>query len=190
MDKIAFGAFWTIFTCVVFGIFLSTGQFNLGIILFFLLFLAVGLFVLYLGLKKVFKDSKTNSKGELCYGVITDISPDEGGVQVNGRAQSKVTVQFFVESLNTMKTLSENIGFKEDEYSIGSCVRIKYYDGDINIVEKYVDINQVPVNIQNYLRGLMQNSVVPNGMYTGDESTITINGVTYRKEDNTNEKVQ
>ena len=184
MDKLIFGLVWELFVGVFFLICIFAGVLDLFVILFFLLFLLAGGFVLYLGIKDILKDRKTSANGEICYGIITNIDSDSSSVQVNGQSQYKATVDFYVSSMNCMKSLSESVGYKFGKYSIGSCVKIKFYNDDINIIENNIDINTLPYNIQDYLKGVKQNNAVPDGLYTGEENVIIINGVRYIRDDN------
>ena len=186
MDKLLFGLGWIAFTTIIFIIFLCFGQVSVPLLLFFMLFFAVGIFVLWLGMKDVFKNIKTDKNGEICYGVIKSIEPDPTSVQVNGNPQYRATVEFFTLTINGTMTLSETIGYKMEKYRVGECVKIKYYENDINIIEGNINIAILPYNIQDSLKGVQAVASIPEGLYTGTENTITINGVTYRRDDNNN----
>ena len=186
MDKLIFGLVWEIFSGLMCFIFLYFGGFDLFIFLFFLIFLVVGGIVLWQGIKDVTKNKKTDFKGEICYGVITSIDADRTSVQVNGNCQYRATVEFYYPPVNGTMSLSELYGYKMHKHYVGECVKIKYYNNDINIIEGNIDINTLPYNIQDSLMGVKQNNAVPEGLYTGEENVIIINGVKYVRDDTNN----
>ena len=187
MDKFIFGLIWSVFVILFAAIWISFGEFKTSILLFFLIFIAVGLWIMYLGIKELLKNKKTNKYGEICYGIITSIDADTSSVQVNGNCQYKATVNFYYPQLNGTMTFCESYGYKREKYSVGECVKVKYYNDDINIIEGNIDINTLPYNIQDCLKGVQQNNAVPDGLYTGNENEIVINGVRYVREDNNNQ---
>jgi hypothetical protein len=187
MDKFIFGLVWSGLIALFAGICIYFGNIETGLLLVFLAFFAIGLWVMYLGIKDLSKNRKTNKYGEICYGIIKSIDAATSSVEVNGRCQYKATVEFYFPPMNTTMSLSELYGYKMYKHYVGECVKVKYYNNDINIIEGNIDINTLPYNIQDCLKGVQQNNSVPDGLYTGNENEIVINGVRYVREDNNNQ---
>ena len=182
MNNFKFGLVWTIFFIFVTIAILSVTGFNTGLFLFFLLFIAAGVWVMYLGIKELQKNKKTNKYGEICYGIVTAIEPAKSNIEINGRTPFSVYVDVYVGSMNFVSNYSEEIGFEQYKYRVGECLKVKFYDNDINILEGNVDFNSLPYDIQNkFLPSTTRATNIPQGLYSGQEDTIIINGVEYKK---------
>ena len=170
MFEILFGLIWTSITAILTFVFysgtsgeiyvndelVSQAEFNemLWPKLFFGIFWAIGLFMIYWGLKRIIKDKKTNAFGEICYGKITDIF--ESGTYINEVPELKAQIVLYIPSINDIKIVSEVIGLYGlvYNYEIGKCVEVKYYNGDINF-EKVLDIQDLPYEAQEILNDLV-----------------------------------
>ena len=184
MFEILFGLIWTSITAILTFVFysgtsgeiyvndelVSQAEFNemLWPKLFFGIFWAIGLFMIYWGLKRIIKDKKTNAFGEICYGKITDIF--ESGTYINEVPELKAQIVLYIPSINDIKIVSEVIGLYGSvyNYEIGKCVEVKYYNGDINF-EKVLDIQDLPYEAQEILNEFKTEMPKEKVMYNGVE---------------------
>lgn len=184
MFEILFGLIWTSITAILTFVFysgtsgeiyvndelVSQAEFNemLWPKLFFGIFWAIGLFMIYWGLKRIIKDKKTNAFGEICYGKITDIF--ESGTYINEVPELKAQIVLYIPSINDIKIVSEVIGLYGlvYNYEIGKCVEVKYYNGDINF-EKVLDIQDLPYEAQEILNEFKTEMPKEKVMYNGVE---------------------
>ena len=140
------------------------------------IFFFIGLMVFIKGVRKIWKNIKTSKNGEEGYAILKDIVPT--GSRVNGMPEMKGVFLVYILSLNRTETQEEIIGFNPFKYKVNDYVRVKYYDGDINIIEKISD-NQVPSNVKRQLGGINEFS----SSSIGGEDIININGHNYKRID-------
>lgn len=176
MFELCFGIFWCLITllCTI-PIFKSSEGIDLFIILFIGIFWVVGIFLLVKGLKKVITNHNTETLGEECYAMISNIYPN--GNRVNGAPEFNADFLVYVSSKNTIEQVSESIGFKAFKYQLNTFIKGKHYNGDINIKET-IDYNSIPLNIRPNFDHLISNNTNQIA-----EDIITINGVKYKKID-------
>jgi len=155
MFKLKFGAIWTIFTTIVFAIFIlvpasvrNGDEVSLMPVLILGLFEVVGIFLLVSGAKQVIKDKKTSKYGLQCYGIIREIL--QTGSYVNNRPEYKAIVEFINPESQQLQSVEEIIGFDYNKYPVGYYVMCKYYEGDINL-EYPVDETQTPEDVKKLL---------------------------------------
>lgn len=199
-----FGGIWLLVSGIVTFVFYSAGSVNVNGVpvsheefvtllwpkLVLGLFWAVGIAFFIPGIKLLLKDRKTKKYGEETYGVITRIYPSN--VTVNGRPVLRAKVSAYIPSENRVEEFSEEIGVDGNaKYSVGSYVKAKVYNNDINIGE-YIDSTLIPTYIYEELKEI-EKSVTPSGngsfdwsnlgenVTTADE--IMINGVKYKRMD-------
>lgn len=188
MFELVFGLMWTAITAIVtFGFYGTTGDVYvngtpvsheafsemLGPKLFLGLFWVVGLFMIGWGLTKIIKNTLTKVKGEECYGRITNVY--KSGAYVNDRPELKADFLVYMPSIQDTQILSETIGFNRYKYPIGSYVRLKHYNGDINI-EGIIDEFELPSDAKYHFDELpLANQ--------NDQDTIVIDGVEYVRKD-------
>lgn len=122
-------------------------------------FAVIGLLFLFFGIRKIFKDKKTDKYGEMCFGKIFKVY--ESGTYVNGKAEYKADFLVFIPSLNTTKTFSEVIGYDPFKYPLNSFVSIKHYNNDINICG-VIDENNIPSIAKNMLA--IVNTIFPSNV--------------------------
>ena len=142
--------------------------------LFIGLFWAIGLFIMFRGIKKIIRDSSTSIKGEICFGRICDIY--NSGATVNGRPELKADVIVYVPSAQKTRMISEIIGFDRNKYRYGDYVQLKYYNGDINF-EGNIEESILPFYIQEEL-----SKSLPESNFNSKD-TIKIDGVEYVRKD-------
>lgn len=197
MFELIFGSFWTLFTAfmtfmfygdtggtiTVNGVATSQAEFNamLWPKLFFGLFWLIGLFMIFLGLKKLFTNYQTKIKGVEKDGYVVDV--EDSGVRVNGRIyyDAKIVIQEDDYSYGTYK---DSVGPDFEKYPIGSYVRVKHYKKDINILESISEYN-ISESLKEYVETNYPNNFIDiDNPVVDTADTIEINGVTYvRKED-------
>ena len=190
MFKFKFGLMWTLFVTPIFIMCLvvpgeERGGVDMSPLLFiiFLIFEAVGIFLLTSGIKEIIRDKKTKKYGKMCYGIVRDIQ--NTGSYVNGNPEYQAVVEVKNPETSQIEKITEIIGFDRDKYPINSYVQCKYYEGDINI-EKLASEYEVPIDITREILPIEQTSQVqqPNYMnleFSPDREYVTIDGVQYKK---------
>lgn len=152
--------------------------------LFAIIFNGIGFTMLGIGIHKLIRDHQTDRFGEECYGRVLDVFPN--GNTINGRRQYDANVEVYVKSLNTTITVKELSGTGGSDYEVGDYVRVKYYNGDINFIEKVY-----PDYLPNDVRQFIANSKVniattkqqqPVIIYESSD-VIQVDGVRYRRID-------
>lgn len=172
MFELVFGIFWTLFSLFMFFIVLFSKA-GMSAVLFLVFFIAIGVFLIVKGLTKVVRNYKTSKNGEECFGIIKNVY--ESGTYINDSAEYKADVIVYIESLGKVEIISEVIGFNLSKFPVGSYVKLKYYNGDINILD-VVDYNSISENSKYYLKNEESN-------IEKVEDIITVNGVKYKKMD-------
>ena len=185
MFKFLFGLVWTAFVTPIFiMVLLVPGEQRGGadmdpfMFIFFMIFEAIGLYMIISGLRKIIKDGKTKIHGVECYGIVDDIKPT--GSYVNDRPEYKAIVNFINPETNKLETIEEIIGFYYDKYPVDSYVLCKYYKGDINF-EKIVYDNEIPEEIKKYLVPSPKTSDHYDFEFSDDKEYVTINGIEYKR---------
>ena len=185
MFKFLFGLAWTAFITPMFILCLVVpgeqrggADMDLFLFSFFILFEAIGLYMLISGLRKIIKDIKTKMHGIKCYGIVSDIQVT--GSYVNGKPEYKVILDFVNPETNQLETIEEIIGFNYNKYPIDSYVQCKYYQGDINLEDR-VSENEIPEEIKKYLVSGQQEPNDSNLEFSADREYVTIDGVQYKK---------
>ncbi len=163
MFKLKFGAIWTIFTTIVFAIFIfvpasarNGDEVTLVPVLVLGLFEVVGIILLVSGAKQVIKDKKTSKYGIQCYGIVREVLPT--GSYVNNRPEYKAVIEFVNPESQQVQTLEEIVGFDYNKFPVGYYVMCKYYEGDINL-EYPVDESQAPEDVKKQLQVVAQGPV-------------------------------
>ena len=184
MFNIIFGLFFILITVPFWVAIIASGEYS---VLFFIsIFDIVGLIFFVIGLKKAIKDGKTRRNGVETYAQINAVLPS--GTYVNGVPELKG--EFTVFNPNTYQTenVSEILGVGAFEYQVGQVVKVKYYDGDINIIE-IVDISQVPGDASKFFTTPVASTPSVGGSIptssldgiTNPADIIEIDGVKYKK---------
>lgn len=111
-----------------------------------IVFFAFGIYFLlrYIKSKKI--DKEVDEKGEICYGFIKGIK--NTGIYKNSAPELNAIVCVYVNSTKTVESSEDSIGFAPGLYPNYSYVKVKYYNGNINILEK-VEFNNLPIEVQN-----------------------------------------
>lgn len=186
MFLVIFGLIWTLVSGFVLTIMLSTGDGPIGAILFMLLFVGVGLFCMIKGILEVLRNYMTNKKGIVCYGIIEKLEPTN--TSYNGNPVYRANAMIYLESENRVISCSESLGLDIRNIVEGSCVKVKYYNNDINYIDMNVDFNTIPYNAQNALssyyidRTKINNTTsVDSRVIYENDNIIEVNGVKYKK---------
>lgn len=185
MFKFKFGLIWTLFTSAIFAVcvFIPAEQRNgaemgLGLYIFFILFEAIGIFLLYSGIKTIIKDKKTKKYGRECFGIVNDIRST--GASVNGNSEYKAVINIVNPETNTTTEIEEIIGFDYYKYPINSYVLCKYFEGDINI-ERLAEATEIPENIKQNLAPLQNQINALNVEVSADKDYAIIDGEQYKR---------
>lgn len=151
--------------------------------LFIGLFWIIGLVMLFLGIRKIYRNIRTATHGVETYGVIIDITATNMRVNNHPIMQAEVAV---VQD-GKIEMHSERIGTGGYKYKIGSYLLLKCYKNDINMLRQ-VERSQVPYAQLSLLdaeyeqiHGRHSEYNVPD--YHNKDEYITINGQRYRKVD-------
>lgn len=165
MFELLFGLFIIVFVSIFFLFGSRIGLFALSILL---IFLAVGLYLFIVGVIRIIRNFSTSLKGEECYSFVSNIVPT--GKLVNDNPIYKALFVTYVPSLYDTREVYEEIGIDSSKYPIGSFVKVKYYNDDVNIIE-IVDESVIPLEIVSKIKTDVD--VAP------DE--ITVDGVKYKR---------
>lgn len=198
MNKLKVGIIWLLITgFVIFAMYGGLGpggtltvngeivtqeQFNalLWPKIFFGLFLLIGLWMLFSGVKEQIIKTKTDIHGKESYGLITDIIPT--GTYVRGRPELKADILVVTED-NQIKTFTKIIGFHPIRYSVGTYVSVKCYGNNINIVNPVL-LKDIPETIRLYLCSA-NNFVTPvnniSSINDWNIETYSLNGVKHSR---------
>lgn len=161
MLELIFGLVWTSIITPIFVLCLVVpgeqrggADMNPQLFIFFVIFEIAGLWMIYLGAKKVKRNRDTNKYGKSCYGIVVDVQTT--GTYMNGNPEYKAIVDLINPETNEVETLEEVVGYDEDLYPIDSFVLCKYYQGDINFEKKVMDFD-VPIEVRNKLDIIEEN---------------------------------
>ena len=191
MFELVFGIIWTLFTSIFAFVFISAGDDVPSLLVLMLIaFVVIGVYLIFIGAKKVIKDSKTNKFGIECFGIVRSVEPTN--VYINDRPQYRTNIDIVNPNTLQLEQLSEVTGTNYYKYPINSYVKCKYYEGDINIIGMIIE-NDIPGDYKKLL--------VPNNnsntsfsdpfnpappsysdiSFSEDRQTVTIDGETYIK---------
>jgi hypothetical protein len=186
MNKIGFGIMWLSITGFVTflmyghsnpdgtinvnGEVMSQEQFNqmLGPKIFCGIFILVGLYLLFTGIKQVIVDTKTNIHGKETYGLILNISPT--GVSVNRVPELQAEILVITDH-NQTKTFTEVVGLKPIQYQVGTYALVKYYNNDINLIKPVLE-HEVPEMIRMSLQSNNNIIAPPNNGPSNNKMNI------------------
>lgn len=198
MFELLFGGFWLLITgFMTFAFYGTEGPVTVNGVpmehaefvellwpkLFLGVFWAIGLIMLFLGIRKIYRNIRTSTHGVETYGVIIDITPTN--MRINHRPVMQAEVAVVQDGHIEMH--AERIGAGRSKYSIGDYLRLKCYKNDINILEQVdraqVSYSHLPLLEAEYQKahGRTSNYNVPD--YDNADEYITINGHRYRKID-------
>ena len=198
MFELFFGGFWLLITGVITFMFYGTGSTVtvngvpmehaefvelLWPKIFLGVFWIIGLVMLFLGIRKIYRNIRTSTHGVETYGVIIDITPTN--MRINNMPVMQAEVAVVQDGRIEMH--AERIGTGRSKYHIGDYLRLKCYKNDINILEQVehsqVPYLQLPLLEQEYqsFHGRSNHYTVPD--YDNADEYITINGQRYRKID-------
>lgn len=187
MFEFIFGLVWILF-CLPFIFFLFTDilsvGFSSGVILFCIftgLFVSIGLFMMFIGLKKISINKKTDKNGFITYAIVTDTY--ESGSYVNDNPEWKSNFKV-VDRNSLLVDCSEIVGFDRNKYPIGSYVRVKYYNGDINILEAVPELQIGNMALLDYKKIVDANIInKQNETINCAPEIVIINNIKYKRAD-------
>lgn len=186
MFEFGFGLVWLVLVAMFTIVFLISATFSgapiyipIFLILFLSLFWYVGIYLIVKGYKKIKANKETNLYGELCYAVISNIY--ESGAYVNNNPEYKADFLVYIYSRGEVELVSEVVGFDYTQYKIGTCVKVKYYNGDINI-ESVEPKDSLPYDVEAEIQKYKEhyNINLPS------DDAIIIDGVEYVRKDSIN----
>ena len=198
MFELVFGAIWTgISVLVAIIMYSGTGEITVNGVpvshdefaqmlwpkLFIGLFIVIGVVFLIAGIRKLLKDATTTVKGEESYGIITRVACSN--TYVNGQPIMDGFISVVVDG--TIQEFKESLGLNYKKGGLGDCVRVKYYNGDVNIIETVL-FEDIPYHMQDMLRSCHENSGISSQAQHIDTHEpvgdyVVINGVQYKKQD-------
>ena len=145
MGKLIIGLFFILTMIPAWIVIMSYGEY--GALILVLIVDIFGLVMVIKGAKVVIRNHNTKKKGIETYAQIIEVS-NTG--KRNSDDESEKKGKFIVYNPNTYQTetVSEVLGYGYD-YKIWQVVKVKYYNGDINITE-YVDRKDVPGDISKF----------------------------------------
>lgn len=180
MFKLIFGSMWMFIVVICTVVFFSAFSFGSGygsIPIFFVLFISIfwiiGLYFLISGIKQIVRDRKTENLGEECFGKILNVYPS--GTYINNIPELKADISVYIPSEGKVEIVSEILGIKGYNFPQGSIFKLKYYEGDVNIIKR-ADEYEVPSNVLDML------GASDNNQYANND-VIEINGERYMKID-------
>lgn len=186
MFNFTFGLIWLAITTPIFLLFILVpgaerggAEVSLIPVLGFITFEVIGFYLLISGLKQIIKNRKTEKHGTQCFGMICDIQ--KTGAYSNGKAEYKAKVYFINPETRGIEKLEEIIGFDYNKYQIGSYIKCKYYQDDINISDQIQDY-EVPEYIREYLDVYRPTPDISDIEFSSDREYVIIDGVRYRKD--------
>lgn len=152
--------------------------------LFLGVFLVIGIVMIVIGIRKIWCNSTTARYGRETHGIVIDVYPS--GSRINGRPILNASVAI-IEEDGSIGEYVESIGMSYTKYRPGYFVKVKHYNGDINILET-VEPGMVPYGLKEKLE---MNSGFGQQDYnygfrndienTRTSDTIAINGVEYER---------
>jgi hypothetical protein len=149
-------------------------------------FAALGIYLIVLGLIKMYKKKMVQKLGKETYGVVTDLMPSN--IKVRGRCVLKAIVQVVNDGYVVNQYCDEiDKGKTGDVYFCGSFVKVKHYKNDISIVKTVPDA-QVPFEIADVLTKRFEQLFVKVDDERNDEydeeftnAYVVFNGCKYRR---------
>ena len=120
--------------------------------------------------------------------MVTDIY--ESGTYVNDNPEWKSDFKV-IDKNGNLVDCSEIVGFNENKYPVGSFVKVKYHNGDINILEAVSESQISNMVLLDYKKvfdaeianeNLKRNNI-PNVSSTYCAEIIVINGIKYQRGD-------
>ena len=158
------------------------------------LFIAIGVWLIIAGIRKIIANITTATKGEETYGIVVDVYPS--GSRVNGRPILNADIEI-VEDNGMIGRYTESIGMSYNKCRPGDFLRLKHHKQDINILGK-IAANEVPYQIRERLKAesgfggngygyqqtMFNNGMNRNGYDVGGTDvadTIVINGIEYTR---------
>ena len=97
------------------------------------LFVAIGIGLIVKGAKQIIRDRKTDVNGIDTYGFI--LKTFTTGNSINNLPELKAEILTYLEDERTVKVFEEVVGYDSDKYNMGTYLRLKQFEDDINIVE-------------------------------------------------------
>ena len=151
------------------------------VLLFVGIFDVVGIWLFYKGFSKLVRDIRTRKNGVETYAQLMNIFPS--GTYVNDVPELKGTFKVFNPDTYQTDNVDEILGVGAFKYHEGQVVKVKYYNGDINILN-ITDINEVPGDISKYFTYSSPTSIESQlSNVTNPADEIEIDGVKYKKVD-------
>lgn len=193
MAEVIIGLIWILFMTIFTWVFYFSGgnisvnvqmvtqeEFNAMLFpkVFIGVFWIIGIALLFFGLKKIIRNLKTSKNGMECFGKIIKIYPS--GTYINGRPELKADFVVYLSEENKVEIISEVIGMDEYKFPRGGWVKLKHYEGDINVVDVVTEY-EVPLNIVDMIDSTYNEKTILHS--EEDENIIEINGQRYMKID-------
>lgn len=124
----------------------------------------VGLYMFIKGFIKIIRNRNTSKKGEECFAMVEGVS--ETGKLSDGKPIYKASFIVYVDSIFETRRVYETIGVNPSKYPLGCFVKVKYYAGDINILNIVYDESIISDEIKQKIRNdvsPVQDEVIVDG---------------------------
>ena len=186
MFEIIFGTLWLLVVAPMVIMVLLDG--DIFSMLFFLPFIAVGVWFLYTGIKKAKRNAETNVKGTPSYGLVVDFS--ETGTYINGNAVWNAHI-LAIADYGLVREFKEEVGTRP-KFDVGDFVSIKYHQDDINVTGR-VNLYEIPEKARNILQSAYQKAGIKSQLFSQPQQpqqpqdfivrgdTIIIDGIEYKR---------
>lgn len=170
MFWLLFGSIFLTVAIFIFIMCLFLNFLNIFIIIFLIPFFVIGLITFIMGLSKYLKDKATDKNGEECFGCVNKVEPSN--MYINDNPVFKAEFKIYIQSEHSVKLVTDDIGTDYSKFPVGSFAKLKYYNGDINVVGSISPI-EVPDNIMKQIQVAT--------VYK--EDIIEVNGAKYKRVD-------
>lgn len=98
-----------------------------------LLLMGIGIWLIIKGANQIITNRKTDVNGLDTYGCV--LKTFTTGNSINDLPETKAQILTYLENEKTTKVFEEVVGFGSTEYNIGTFVRLKQFENDINVIE-------------------------------------------------------
>lgn len=186
MFELIFGLIWELVAIPFMIIFVGNSDDTpIFVVAIISIFVVVGIVMIIKGIVEIVKNMRTSKLGEEAYGRVINIKGN--GQYINDSPVLVAEVKVYVKSLNQVIDCSEEVGTGIPKYDIGEYVKVKYYKGDINFLEK-VNVDALPLDIKNYIYEEVKPTVESSSevhqgpiVYYESQDIVNVDGVRYKK---------
>ena len=122
-----------------------------------------------------------NKNGEERYGYVAYVREDLDGTEIDGQSDLELKVDVYFEEYDDSRYYYDKVQFNDEGFTGKKFVKVKMLNGEINVINEIVDLDNVPLNIKNGLLRLKDKNFL--NIKDIDENTIEVNGKKYIRVD-------